>query len=585
MKKFLLPLLLASASMTAWAETQESWALVEGPDGLTWSLATVADLNNLGNEYYNDFRYNKISVTLSDALHQIIGTFDIDVADLNANDVQVFGPVTNHLFNKNDQYEVGVQIHVPGNSSNNYTPKMMFRAYSLDGEKVFETDGAGYIVADGDNSRFILQRDVPSGTYGKSAFDVYRYIGMGFLATHTFEIDNKLTNYLAGSPFNTVNLSDGIHYILSYYEKSYVKTDRRGEEIYDPETWMPVLNEDNYFIIQNYNSAYELVDEVRIPTGCPEGILMRLMGFGLFSDIDLSEGYFTCDDKYNYVITCSDTNLNWAEQYAFDVYAQGNEYVGAISKAAGSFWKHLASIEGEPEQWAILESDGEGNQQLSLIEVPGLNHVCTIPATLDGKLISSNIDRMPDAAETYKYVIGLNEPATDADDNVIAQYGIYHKDFTVDDYVLLNMGPNAETFTPLVNDQSLDPHIFYADDQHEFIFLSKVRGNDGKLYGTLYIGNEAGEVLNVYTGDGTTKGDISNVAILNYGSEQPELFISYYDQANERYTNEFIKLPLTGSGIEQIATSAVATTYDLFGRSMKQGQGFVIRNGKKMCVK
>lgn len=587
MKRILLPLFGAAMTMNAAAETQESWALLEGPDGKTWSVSTVSDMVNLGNEYYDDFRYNTINVTLFDAAHQMKGTFTVDLTGKNANSVDVCGPVTNHLFNADDQYELGVQIHIPGSSDNGYVSQILFQAYSMDGSKLIDVEGSGLIVADAQNPSFILSRDVIDDSFfGKNVLDFYQPSAAGLELKKSIDLSYELLDYMSGSPVVTANLSDGAHIIVSHYEKPMVQTNEWGEPMYDPMTWMPLWTPDNSFVIENYNSSLEKVDELKVSSACPDGIVARMMGIGLFSNEDVTNGSFTGDDKYNYVVTCNDMNQYWMDQYAFDVYAQGNEHVGTLCNNAGGFWNRLSSIEDMPDQWLFLQMDMEtGMEQLSVVETPSFSQVSTFPSEIDGKLISSNIDRIADAAEGFKYVIGLNEPATDAEDNVIAQYGIYHQDLTVDRYVQLNMGPNAETFTPLVNGQSLDPHLFYADDQREFIFLSKVKGQDGMYYNTLFIGNESGEMLNTFTGDGTTKGDIRSVSILNYGTEQPELFISYYDEANEKYTNEFLALPLGGGtvDIKQISTSSPIQGFNLQGqRTIMSAPGLYIANGKKI---
>lgn len=586
MKKIFLPLFGAALTLNAVAETQESWALIEGPDGKTWSISTVSEMINLGNEYYDDFRYNTVNVTLFDASHQVKGTFTIDVTGQNANSLEVFGPVTNHLFNADDQYELGVQIHIPGNSANGYVSQMLFQAYSMDGSKLVDVEGSGIIAADAQCPSLIVSHDVADDTYfGKNVIDIYQPAANGLELKKSIELGYDLLDYMSGSAIITANMSDGIHLIVSHYEKSLVQTNSWGEPIYDPNTWMPIWTPDNNFVIENYNSSLEKVDEVKVPTDLPEGIVSRMMGVGLFSNEDVTVGAFTGDGKYNYVVTCNDMNQYWMDQYAFEVYAQGNEHVGTLCSNAGGFWNRLSSIEGTPDQWVFLQSNMEtGMEELGLVETPSFAQVGAIPSEIDGKLISTNMDRFADDAEGYKYVIGLNEPATDADNNVIAQYGIYHKDFTVDSYVQLNMGPNAETFSPLVNYQSLDPHLFYADDQREFIFLAKVKGQDGLYYSTLFIGNESGEVLNIFTGDGTTKGDIQAVSILNYGTDQPELFISYYDEANSKYTNEFLTLPLGGTvDIKQFETTSSIQGFNLQGqRTLMSAPGLYIANGKKV---
>lgn len=584
MKKIYLPLLCTAVSISAFAETQESWSLLTGPDGKTWSVQTVADMINNGNEWYDDFVYNTIEVTVADASHQTKGVFTIDVAGMNANDVSIFGPISNHLFNNDDQYELGVQIHIPGNSDNNYTSQNIFRAYSLDGTVLMEENGNA-MIEESSAASLIVMTEVNDGTaMGHSDIKVLAPSEDGIALKKTFSLDNQLTNYLFGSVITPVKLSDGIHYVLTYYEKPLGLVNEYGEPVYDPITWMPLWTPDNHFVIENYNENFELVNKELISADMPEGINTRMMGLGSFGDQSITEGYFTGDSKYNYALVIFELNQWWAEQFAIEVYAQEGQKVATLSENNIGYWSRLSQLEGEADQWIFVESDSEsGMEQLRLLDVPSLNVAALVPSEVDGKLISTNIDRFADATG-YKYIMGLNEPDIDAEENLYAQYGIYNKDFTVDQYVAFNMGPRAEAFNPLINNQSLDPHLFYTDDQREFIFMAKIKGADNHIYNTLFIGNESGEVLNTYSGDNSTKGDIAFASILNYGTDQPELFISYYDENNDIYTNEFISLPLNQTvAVKQIKTGTAIQSYNLQGqRILSSAPGLSISNGKKI---
>lgn len=569
------------AAPEAVGRTTQSWALLQGPDGMTWSVSNSVTWENVGNEYYNDYRYQKLEVTVCDGNHQQMGVFTIDVEGTHANQLDVFGPITQHLFDSDDDYEVGVNIHIPGNAENGYKGKSVFRAYKMTGEMLMEAEGNAVIVENGDDSRLLLYYQEDGGLMGMGVYDIYKpsVSGSGVELAHQFKLDNMVQEYMCAPAITPAVLSDGLHFVLAYYEKPRVQLNEYGEPQYDWTTGTPIWEPDNYLIVENYNSNFELVDEFVVSTECPEGIMVRMMGIGAFSDKDVTEGYFTGDDRYNYVVLCEDTNENWNDEYNIDVYSQGGDFVGNFCSKVGGFWNRLNSIEGEPDQWAFVHSTDEGEQQVVIVEAPGLRVAMVVPSIVDGKLISSNLDRMPDAVEGYKYVVGLNEPSIDGDANVFSHYGIYHKDFTIDHYVSFNMGPNAETFTPLVNYQSLDRHLFCADEKMEFIFLSKVKGADNQLYNTLFVGDEDGNVIRTWTGDGTTKGDILNVSILNYGTSNPELFVSYYDWDSENYQNEYIPLPLSELGIEKVHNSLRDdVTYNLQGQRVSpESMGLQVR--------
>lgn len=581
MKKILFSLLSTAICMPALAETVESWNLLEGPDGLTWSVVTKAEMENLGNEYYDDLRYKTVEVTVSDASHQVRGTFTIDISGYKANSFSVFGPLTQHLFNNDDQLELGIDFHVPGNATNNYTSKMMFRAYSLDGTQQMEgaeLEGNVMIAQCAQcECLTIEQNDAASQTYN---FNVYLNDGSGIQLAHTFSMDNDKFDYMLGPRFMVQKLPDGLHYLLYHYEKPTCLRDEWGEIKYDPITWMPCFTPDNNFLVEHFDQNFQKVDELSVPVVAPEGIVLRMFG-SLGSSEDLTVGHFSGDDRYNYELFFSDMDQNWNDLTTLAFYAQGNKLLGELN---GNNPIRLTDIKDEPEQWAMLKVNDLGEQYISLLEMPSFTEVAQIPAMIDNKLISFNIDRFADPAEGYKYVIGLNEPETNIQNDVIVQYGIYHKDFTVDDYVLINVGPDAEAFYPYISAESLDPHLFYADDQREYIFLAKVRSHSGHIYDALYIANQQGEILNTFSSEDSLKGELSDISILNYGSEHPELMISYFDYDTSSSFIEFYTLPFDASSIQPLShVPSTESIFNLHGqRAHAMVPGLYIRNGQKV---
>lgn len=579
-----LSAVVAHAQMDGNADDQ-SWALLPATDGKMWYLSTTSTYVNVG-DGFTDLRYQTQNVRVLNAAHEELGGFTVDVTGLNPNDVSLFGPITQHLFNADDQWEVCVEIHIPGNASNNYQGRSLLRTYNLDGQLVFEGEGQGVIAGEGNDTRFILSHSAGSGLKGTTDYDIYQLDATtGTLAkAHTFTLKNSLTEYTCGPVLQPVTLSDGLHFIVSHYEKPLPQLNLFGEPVYDPETFLPKWTPDNFFIIENYGPDYQSVDELWIPTSLPEGMMARLMGIGVMSNQDITEGAFTADGRLNYIVTCEDTNQDWENEYTFEIFAQGGDHVGTLFEHCGEYWNRLSPIPGQSDQWIFLSADPELGQQLTIVDASTLRTVTTLPSLIDGKMISSNLDRMPDATEGYKYVIALNEPSTNEAQDVISHYGIYHRDFTVDRYVSFNMGQEAETFQALVNNETLDPTLFCDDAKHEFLFMTKKRGQSGGMYTTLFLGNEDNEILRTWSGEDTPYGDILRVAIVNYGTSQPELFIHYGDQLTNTFHNEFIPLPLVinASALSHAhADFGGARRYNLQGQQMNRpAKGWTISDGK-----
>lgn len=569
----------ANANTEATTATQVSWTLFSTPDGNTWSADIESEMLNKGNQYYDDWYYKKMTITIADENHTQMGVLSVDLSKLLPNDVGVFGPVTQHLFNNDDQYEVALNIHIPGSASNGYKGRNIVMVYSLDGTKVMEEEGIGEIAATPTDAAFVLYKEGTSSY----TYNIYKNIEETYSLAKSFELDFHLINYLNSQALNVVTLEDGIHFVLSHYEKSITQLDAYGYDIYDEMLGLPKWNtENNHFVIENYDGNLTLVDKVMVPTVLPQTVAARMWGIGAFSSLDVTLGHFTQDDKYNYIVMYEDMDYSWSDLYSADVFTKDGVLVGNLCSNVGSFWNTLSDIEGEESQWLFLMSDEEG-QQLQVFETPSFNTFCTIPSTVDGKLISTNMDRRYDAEEGYKYVIGLNEAGIDANDNLLAQYGIYHKDMSVDHYVAFNMGKNAEAFFPLVNNMTLDPHLFDTDDDYEYIFMVKSKGANNQIYTDLYVCNEDGSELLALKGETSDKGNISTAAIVGYG-KKPELFIGYSDEEGENYTYEFIALPLADTGITPtIATRTAGKAFNLQGLPASANEkGLLMVNGKKV---
>lgn len=534
-----------------------SYGFLDGTDGQTWHYVQENTTE--------DYNYTASTVTVYDSKREVQGSFTVTIPDgMRVNMIEPFGLVTSKLFDNNSSTkEVIVYLHEVGNEDNNYQGQDHLYVYNLNGEKVTEFIGDGMIVDASPNEWTSWQRLIVSheNEDGKNVdIDIYRSPSWGeesAVLDKTFQLDKFTITYTDGPFVHFFNVDKNPYFVLCHYEKPFVEYDENGNQVMDEETWMPIFTENNNFVIETYDKYYNHVNSISVPRNVPsDDYLVRMNSFGIFSEKDLTNGYFTGDSKLNYIIMNEDVTPTTEYVTSFDVYDENGTFVNNIAKEVGDNYKKLTNI-GNEEQWIFIDSEGGC---LFAVDLPSCKQK-DIPTTVGGYSISFNLDRVPANNEVgYNYVMGINEAKTDeTETNVIAMFSYLNPDFSVIKTVDVNLGPLAQTFTPLISEEGLNPYLINTDEQRELLFFSKVRDNEESTEGhnVLYIANDNGEIVESFNLEpGNEKGDIYSAMILNYGKAQPSLFINYYDWDNDRNTLEFYDLPLKtfgkgGDGTEQ----------------------------------
>lgn len=533
---------------TADAELEaKSFGLLDGPDGLTWHFTQ----ENTADGY----NYSESVVTVYNAQHQLQGSFTVAVPeDMRVNQIEPYGLITSKLFDLNSSTkEVVVYLHQVGNAENNYKGKDHLYVYSINGDKVAEFEGDGMVVDASPNEwtnwqRLIVSHDDADGI--NTDIEFYRNPSWGddsAVLEKTIQVAKNNITYTDGAFVNFFKVDGNPYTVICHYEKPFVEYDENGEQIMDMETFMPFFTADNNFVLDTYDKNYNLVSSFKVPTNAPsDDYIVRMNSFGVLSDNDLSDGYFSGDNKFNYIIMNEDVTMTTEYVLSFDVYDQDGNKIKTLAENVGDNYKRMTDIKGKEEQWMFLDADGTS---LFTVDLPS----CTrkeLPTKIDQYSISFNLDRVPaDNEAGMQYIMGVNEATTDATGkNVIAMFAYLDENLKSDHYVNINLGPLAQTFTPLVNEEGLDPYLFNTDDKREFLFFSKVRNNfnDTDGHNVLYIANEDGDILETFNLEpNNEKGDIWTAMIMNYGTNQPSLFVNYYDWDNDNNSMMFYNLPMT----------------------------------------
>lgn len=522
-----------------------SYGFLEGLDGTTWFYTQ----NNVPSAEYQGC-YSSSTITLYDAKRAEKGSFVVEIpAGQHVNQIEPYGIVTNKLFdNKSATSEITIFLH---EITPDYKGHEFVQVYSLDGTKVAQVDGDGMVVSSPINEWTPYQRFVSVSDRETDALMtdicVYRPASWGedgMQLEHTFSLSSLLVNYMDAPFFNFFADGDKSCFVLTHYEKSFDMRDENGQMVLDPESYMPVFTPDNHFVVETYDRRFNRVDSFAVSTEVPSSnVMVRMMGLGAFTDLDISRGLFSDDGQLSYILMCEDVAIDTEYTYTFIAHTHTGQVIRALASDVGDFWSHLSAIPGCEEQILFLDNQGE---TLYTVDLPSFKEHA-LPSIIDEHGISTNLDRYAAADDKagYRYVTGVRAADVDENNNVIAVYAHLNSDATIHHYVRFNLGPKAQTFTPLVNNQSLDPFLFNTDGHREYIFFSKLRYDDESSKGrnVLFIGNEAGQVLH-QCDPAELNFDIWTAAIVNYGTPDASLLVNYYDPDTDENRLDFYGLPL-----------------------------------------
>lgn len=530
----------------------EAYGWVTGSDGGNWYFTqNITSRDTVYSEYYTAHFHTSSEITLFDNNHKQVGSFSVKVPEgwKHVTGITPYGPITKKLFDKDEKSnEILVEFHDAFNGADKY----LTRAYDVNtGEIKFEMEGTGLVfdASKGWNSyqRLIMTHEsdekysidvIAPPTWGKDKCYV-EY-------TFNFDIDNRI-NYLQGSCFNCMNVDGTPYYVLAQYEKPYTDTDA-GDGTLDI-----TQNPDNFLVLRTIDKNFKQVDNLRVSINAPEGVPYRSAAFGLFGNNDLSKGYFSNNGKLNYVVELLDYTPSLdADLASFAVYdSEHGKLKDICDNVTSNQWALLNTIHGKSEQMWFLQTLGTGEsaaQQIQLVNVPSCEKAGVLPQNIDGNNISSNFDRYPTSANAqgYQYVIALANAEGNEAGEVLAPIAWVNPDCTIDHVDRLNLGAQAELFTPLLNSTSLNPYLFNTDDDMEYVYIAKKRREDGsnKLDNVLEVAKVDGTVLKSWRGDDTHSLSKAAFPVMNdLGKRQ--MFVAFSDTENNKYDMSFYDLPFS----------------------------------------
>lgn len=524
-----------AASLTA-----PGFGFVTGPDGTQWTYTQSFETKQADYATY----YTRSVITIYDSDNELAGQATVEVPeDYKVNAIELYGNVTSRFFDRDDaSEEFMVSLHYV---TPDYVGGYLTYVYDLEGNKKQEYNETGILfdASEGWNSyqRLIVPKSV-KGEDGTALTQIDIYAPPSYGETepkveHTFQVPTDLTTYSYGSFINCYVLEGKPYYVLSYYEKPYVSG-------YDPDTYEMVVNPDNKYIVKTYDRNYKEVDSLAVPIVTPQGALYRFASFGLMSDKDLSDGYFSAPGERNYVITFADYTPSLdSELYDFVLYdSKGKQLKTICENGYENQWFELSPVKGQSDQMAFLQV-ADGAQQIQMVNLPSCEPATLLTSEVDGETITTTLDRAA-TPDGYQYVVKLATADTDDEGNTLARIAWVKPDATIDHLVKFNLGPNGEYFTPLLNSQTLSPYLFDTDDQLEYVYIAKKKRSDSDVIdNVLEIANADGSLMRSFVGDDTWA--IRVPSVLQMTPTKTQLVIGYYNNSSDEYRLDYYDLPLT----------------------------------------
>ncbi len=520
---------------------------LEGPDKTTWICTQKSTARKNANGQSTSF-YESSNIVVYDNEHNERGNITIQIPeDKQVNSIQAIPMLSTKFFDR-DEKSVEMMVYVHFVLSPGVTIDSTF-IYSLtDGSKILAYEGTAEFTESVISSwetyqRLIIYSEIEDGDNYLVRFNIYKPAGWRGTAPElekTFDVDFELINYSEGPCFHIHDVNGKPYYVITHYAKPWAS----GYEL-DPDSGTfldPIPTENNSYVIETYDRNFNRVDSFGVAlTQAEDTFWPAFGGFGMFSDSDLSEGYFTGDGKLNYVVTLYDyIRAIDNSRYYFQVYSEG-KLVNTICDNVTDLWFPVANLKGHEDQWAFLQTIGN-EQSIQTVDLPSCTKVAHIPAAIEGESITSYMNRVPDG-DSYLYCFKMAYAAEDGDGNTIGRIGWYTPDLKLDHFTNLNLGKNNQYFTPNLNDNCLNPYLADTDDGHEIYFLTKEsRATGTTLDNVFYITREDGEVLFRISGDDTR--DIATVSILDQNTSKPEFLVGFADRKTDDFYIEFYSLPL-----------------------------------------
>lgn len=567
--------------------SSDNFNFLEGPDGSTWFYTYTPTIVEVpipgGYEGLTEKNTTEYEFHIYDNNLKLVGSIrdkvvvDEAAFETRAAQVALSGVVTRKFFNTDDKYEVIVSTAMNRSLSANVYPQVSYHSYvySIGGQK--DSDGFdkkiqtldGYLI-DGINSakdkwseNFYLTFLTETGdldqptqedflnsckmnltTYSKASYsggiNTYKEYSVGL---------NNLPGDQMSSPMMMSFLKDGsAHFAFCEYEKNFYLT----QGTFDPTTGElsdPVQNEGNNLVITIFSEGYgepKQIQQTKIPVVIDKnikGALYTFYGLGnLRYTKDIDYGNLISDSSKAAFFINKQVYVAGKDDYveSYLAYDNNGEELLTIADACDSFLA-MSDISGEDPQIMFVYYDG-AEYTLKFVDLYTGQEDFTIGQTLNGDLVTSDIDRVP-FGDSYRYGVSMAHAVEDAEGNTIHTISWMDNEGNFVGSEKLNLGPDVAYAKVYIDQEALDPYIFNTDNEREYMVLLKRYSNSQHtaMQEELSVVSPLGQTLLNVVPD-PEMGNIANVTPLDFDSN-PRLLVIYRN-SNYKFTPMFYELPL-----------------------------------------
>lgn len=561
---------------------------LEGPDGTTWFYTAEYETESIvWSEWYTQENIIGYKFTIYDSTFSKIGEIK-DKITLKEGETgvahAVLDPaVSRKFFNRDNNPEVMVYIAV---NTEMYVNVYYNKVYSIGGEKdtdgndislmmmdgrcvdafnaalpgeeenyfyTFAGDETADLEADYDNFvDFVNSYIYPVTTYGKANGEN----GPVVLQTKNIYLTRIPGDTTDGIYFISKPINGQPYFIYSQYEKPFL-VDPTG--MATDESMTP----DNSLVIEVYTyegGMLKPVSTTSIPVDAAhssEALMYTFYSIGSVAwkhDIDMSVNGTTSAPAF--IVARDVINAATYEEVVstYGIYGNDGKLIKNIAQDTDGLI--LFDTDGTAEPEALFVSfDENGVYTFKVGTLYSGNTRFTLNQNNDGDPISASCNRMTLSNGKYSYGFEMTYYDQDEEGNEYIRVAWFDHDGNFDHIDKINVGKDIMAAAVNLYSDSLDPHLYDADDQMEYAVLVK-RINGPTTRNEFIVADDNGEWLARFTED-DGKGTPYMYAVVP-GADFNSIMMVYKDA--REYNIDIYPLPFAnGSGIENVTSGGMQT--------------------------
>lgn len=358
----------------------------------------------------------------------------------------------------------------------------------------------------------------------------------------------------SASPFISRCINGKPYFITNGYTNGLWLFDELGEYGYPEQIW----NDDTKFFVDIYQPTSlenpNLIQHTEIDMRLSEGdnvfaTFYYLGNLGYRDDVNFD----FCDEegKANLVITTKDwTGAEMGTTSSYYLYSPTGYQMAVLGENVDGVLS-MSDISGqEPEYMFVYNSNGEYNFEFLNPFNGNVHHSFNQTLKWEGNLerLYVNADRIA-AGDSYKYCFELGTTGIDENGNDLMRLAWVSTDGEIIGIDKVNMGADVRMAKVYVSQEVLNPFVFDTTPEREYMIIVK-RGNpysssiqeEFLISAAASTENPDGNIMLQITPD-DTHGNLIQVSALNLNTS-PLLWVMYYDIINDKYSQEFYRLPL-----------------------------------------